>query len=150
MFALGTFPGDDKGCRLSIVGMLRTAFDLHYLLDVEGVAAEDDSAPVAGLALSLLLFGGEDDGLGGRALSEELAAPFDDECGLGVFVAFDDGTGFDGQFGTFTHIDPSLEEISAFLEGLLAGEDDFLVTVSDFFSVGVCFTVGETVSPLEG
>lgn len=41
MFALGTFPGDDKGCRLSIVGMLRIEFGPSVEPVVAGMEGSD-------------------------------------------------------------------------------------------------------------
>lgn len=100
-------------------------------LVVVGASAEDKSAPVARTALSARHLGSEDDRRVGCTLGEEFATTLDDERGFSVFVALDDGAGFDGQFGSVSDIDPTLEQVSAFAEGLLAREDKLVVAIAD-------------------
>ena len=118
-----------------------TALDLHLRLVVLGLSADDDTTPVTGFALSGSLFRGEYDRSGGRALCDEFAAPLADERSLGLLVALDDGTRLDGQFGSVGDIDPSFQQIGAFLQGLLAGEYKFGITVADLVSLGILAVV---------
>ncbi len=74
-------------------------------------------------------------------LGDELAATLCDECCLGLLVALDDSSRFDGKLSTICNIYPSLEEISAFLQSLLACEDEFLVAVANLCSVGVFLAI---------
>ena len=136
--------------RARVVGIVVAAMlgagatlNLHFLLVVLGLAAEDHTAPVTRPAAALGLLGGEHDRAGDCAMGEEFAATLHDEGGLGVFVALDDGAGLDGQFGSIANVDPALQEVGAFLQGLLALEDKLLVAISNFCSISVFLAIGE-------
>ena len=97
--------------------MLGTRTTLYLLLSlvVLSLAAENDATPVARLSAAGSLFRCKDDRLCGCTLGDELAATLCDECRLGLLVALDDSSRFDGKLSTICNIYPSLEEISAFL-----------------------------------
>ena len=123
--------------------MLGTRTTLYLLLSlvVLSLTAEDDATPVARLSAAGSLFRCEDDRLCGCTLGDEFSATLCDECCLGLLVALDDSSRFDGELSTICNIYPSLEEISAFLQSLLACEDEFLVAVANLCSVGVFLVI---------
>ena len=131
--------------------MLGTRTTLYLLLSlvVLSLAAENDATPVARLSAAGSLFRCKDDRLCGctlgdeftATLCDEFTATLCDECRLGLLVALDDSSRFDGEFSTICNIYPSLEEISAFLQSLLACEDEFLVAVANLCSVGVFLVI---------
>ena len=112
-----------------------TALDLHLSLIVTGVTADDESAPVARFTVAFGLFRGKYDRFLGSTLSIEFSAGFYNESGFGVFVAFDDGARFDGEFGSTGDVNPAFEQVSAFGECLFSGEDELLIAVADDVAV---------------
>ena len=52
-----------------------------------------------------------------------------------MFVAFDDGARFDGEFGSTGDVNPAFEQVSAFGECLFSGEDELLIAVADNVAV---------------
>lgn len=131
---LDTYIGEDTRVVLVVVAAVLGAGATLYLLlglVVVGASAEDKSAPVARTALSARHLGSEDDRRVGCTLGEEFATTLDDERGFGVFVALDDGAGFDSQFGPVSDIDPPFEQVGTAAQGLLAREDKLVVAVAD-------------------
>ena len=104
-------------------------------------SAEDDTTPVARFSVACSFFRCEDDRLCGCTFGDQFTATLCDKGSLGLLVALDDRSWFDGEFSAICNIYPSLEEISAFLQSLLACENEFLVAVSDLCSVGVLLVV---------
>ena len=123
--------------------MLGTRATLYLLLSlvVLSLTAEDDATPVARLSAACSLFRCKDDRLCGCTLGDEFTATLCNECRLGLLVALDDSSRFDGELSTICNIYPSFEEISAFLQSLLACEDELLVAVTNLCSVGVLLIV---------
>ncbi len=119
----------------------RTTLNLLFALVGLGFATEDDAAPVAWLATSCCFFGSEYDRSIFGSLGDELAATFCDEGSFGLLVALDDGARLDGELCSVSDIYPSLEEISAFLQCLLACENELLVAIADFCSIGIFLAV---------
>ena len=113
----------------------RTAFNLCLASIVRCFSAENQTAPIARLALSLGSIRREDNGRVFRALRDEFSTALHDDGRHSLLVAFDDGSRLDGQFGTVSHIHPSFQQISSFLQGLLAREDELLVAVADLVVV---------------
>lgn len=109
----------------------RTTFNLHLALVVLRTSAEDKATPVAGTAFAGNLAGGENYGGCGCALGNDASSALHDERRLGLLIALDDGAGLDSEFCTFGHVNPTLEDIGSALQSLLAGEDEFGVTVSN-------------------
>ena len=109
----------------------RAALNLLVALVVAGVAAEDDTAPVAGFAASCDLLGSEDDRLGGCSLGDEFTSALGYESRLRLLVTLDYGAGFYGKFGAIGYIYPSFEQVGTLLQSLFSGEDEFLVAVAD-------------------
>ncbi len=113
----------------------RPALNLRLAGVVGSLSAEDYTAPVAGLALSLGLCRGKHDGFCGRALGNKLAAAFGNERGLGLLVALDDGTRLNGEFRAVGNVHPALERVNALLQGLLARKHKLLVAVANLVAV---------------
>ena len=97
--------------------MLGTRTTLYLLLSlvVLSLTAENNATPVARLSAAGSLFRCKDDRLCGCTFGDEFTATLCDECRLGLLVALDDSSRFDGELSTFCNIYPSFEEISAFL-----------------------------------
>ena len=68
---------------------------------------------------------------------------FDYEGSLGILVTFNYGSRLDGKHGAVGNIHPAFEQVCSFFKCLVAGEHEFLVTVTDFRSLLVFFTVRE-------
>ena len=109
----------------------RTAFNLCFAGVVGSFAADDEAAPVAGLAVALFGSRGEYDRSVGCAASPELTAALYDERSFRLLVAADHGARLDGQFRAIGNVHPAAQGIRALGESLLAFEHKFLVTVAD-------------------
>ena len=109
----------------------RTAFNLCFASVVGSFAADDEAAPVAGLAVALFGSRGEYDRSVGCTASPELTAAFYDERSFRLLVAADHGPRLDGQFRAIGNVHPAAQGIRALGESLLAFEHKFLVTVAD-------------------
>ena len=130
------------GISASVLGAW-TSLDLlvEHAVVVRSLAAEDDAAPVTGLTATGSHLRGEDDRACLCAFGDELATWLGDEGSLGVLVALDDGARLDGQFSTVSDVHPSFEQVGAFLNSLLALEDEVLVAVADDDTVGIVLAV---------
>ena len=85
----------------------RTTFNLLLRSVGAGLAAEDDAAPVARSAATGCLLGCEYNRLCLRTLGYELSATLSYEGSLGVLVALDYGSRFDGQFSAVGDVYPT-------------------------------------------
>ena len=115
----------------------RTTLDLHLFLVVSGLSTKDDATPVAGFSATLGLFRSKHDGLLCRALSNQFAATLSNEGSLGLLVALDHRTLFNGQFGAVSDINPTLQQVGAFLQCLFSCKHKFLVTIAYLTAFGV-------------
>ena len=118
--------------------MLGTRTTLYLLLSlvVLSLAAENDATPVARLSAAGGLFRCKDDRLCGCTFGDEFAATLCDECRLGLLVALDDRSRFDGKLSTICNIYPSLEEISAFYG---AQNEAYMSRSAEKWVSGLCF-----------
>ena len=98
---LNTYVAQYSGVVVVVVAAVlgaRTTFNLLLRSVGASLAAEDDAAPVARPAAAGSLLGCEYDRLCLRTLGYELSATLSYEGSLGVLVALDYGSRFDGQF----------------------------------------------------
>ena len=105
-----TYVAQNSGVVVVIVAAVfgaRTTFNLLLRSVCASLAAEDDAAPVARPAAAGSLLGCEYDRLCFRTLGYELSATLGYEGSLGVLVALDYGSRFDGQFSAVGDVYPT-------------------------------------------
>ena len=107
---LNTYVAQNSGVVVVVVAAVlgaRATFNLLLRSVGASLAAEDDAAPVARSAATGSLFRCEYNRLCLGALCYELSATLSYECSLGVLVALDYGSRFDGQFSAVGDVDPT-------------------------------------------
>ena len=113
----------------------RATLDLHCLLVVAGLSADDESAPVAGTPLPGSLCRGHYHRRVLRAVHLDISSGFHDERRHSLLVALDDGSGGYAEFRSGIHIDPSLEQIDTLLKSHVAGKVEVLGTIAEFLAL---------------